>query len=216
MHAIKQWLSGSHLRPVRRCRFTAAAVILLTRFAACRSYEESTLSVAAPFFKGRVSRINGASVVHLEVAPGLRLQEAVDTTGFVRLRPGMTLEQASGQRGRPTRVETDAFGEEWFIWSLLIMEAKVGCRFGCSGETPKQCRWSLEGVIPNAEAILTPPTMEALESARRILPSTRIELVVTAAGESIDFDLVPNSMVSWTDPRNAATRAGAPRIGECP
>lgn len=183
---------------------------------ACGAYEEKELVVQQPFQNGSIHRSHGLSSIHLAMAPNHVLAEAVDTSLFGPLHPGITSDEAVKILGLPSRVEKDAFGEEWRIWSLPGMTARVGCQFGCSGKTPTFCRWMLSGTVRDASNMLTAPAKRTVNQARETLPSQDVEVVITSGPESIDFRLKPNATITWLDASRESRRIGAPPVGKCP
>ena len=132
------------------------------------------VSVTPPFAAGIY--YSYTDTLRLELLASSTLEDAIAISAFRPLYPGITTAGAAKLLGTPLRVERDMFKEPWHFWSLERLEAKVGCWYSCSGDTPSECRWALEGRVPKPAELLTPvidaPPLLTLPSNWVVLANT--------------------------------------------
>lgn len=192
------------------------AIVLAAAASSCGRYEEAAIEVTKPFSSASVARSREHGTVHLVVDPQHTLEDAAALSRFGALRPGMTVNEAVEVLGPPQRVVTDSFGEQWSVWRLDELEARVGCRFGCSGSPPDHCKWVLEGTLEDPTMMLSHAAKSALVKASQLLPSEQTEVVISAGYESLNFRVKRNATINWIDTRTVSRRLGPPRNGVCP
>jgi hypothetical protein len=214
--------SKQFLDLLSRRRFTG--ILLIALLQGCGVHQKTEVPTSPPFATCRIETFGWSKALGLgqevwvELEPGAHLASVVDLSIFGPLKPGGNDQDALRVAGKPSRVETDRWGEPWLVYERPAATLKVGCGYESSGPTPEGCSWRLLADIkPNRERSLLHPEIlrfmgRAQELSRKA--KSRTVHVQTSGNEefvSYTFEGPARGQLLWHDNRKNVWRPGKPK-----